>query len=199
MTDSPVHNIRDEAERSLLRRSAGGDGHAFGELVRRHQDAVFGLVQRMVRDEQLAEELAQDVFMKAYRGLAKFRGESGFGTWVYRIAVNHVRDHMGSRAARDRKRERSLNGEDLSAFEPVSKLPAPDEKVQESETTELFGRALDRLDHHLKEAFLLRHQEGKSYAEMAEILDVTEGNAKVRVHRGREKILAALRDAGYEV
>ncbi|NNC39450.1 MAG: sigma-70 family RNA polymerase sigma factor [Acidimicrobiia bacterium] len=199
MTDSPTHSSHAEGEDSLLRRSVAGDERAFSELVRRHQDPVFGLIHRMVREDELAEELAQDVFLKAFQGLDKFRSESSFGTWVYRIAVNHVRDYLGSRTARDRKREKSLDGEDLSAFEPISTLPRPDELLQESETAEFFARSLEALDHHLKVAFLLRHQEGRSYADMAEILGITEGNAKVRVHRGREKILLVLRDAGYGV
>lgn len=194
MTDSPNHEIQDAPEATLLRQSAAGDGRAFGELVRRHQDEVYGLVHRMVRDDGIAEELAQDVFLKAYRGLGRFRGESGFGTWLYRIAVNHVRDHVASRAVRDRKRETSLEGEELAAFEPVSHLPAPDDGIREEEAEALFARAVEALDLPLQEAFLLRHQEGRSYGEMAEILGITEGNAKVRVHRARERVLAAMRE-----
>ena len=164
-----------------------------------HQDEIFGLVSRMVRNREIAEELTQDIFMKAYRGLGKFQEKASFSTWIYRIAVNHVRDHVTSRGARDHSRESSLDSEELAAFEPVSALPGPEEHFGEAEAAGLFRRALESLEQHMKEAFLLRHQEGRNYDELAVILGITRSNAKVRVHRAREKILAALRAGGYEV
>lgn len=183
-------------ERELVRRSRGGDTEAFGRLVRVHQDAIYGLAVRMVRDPGLAEELTQDSFLKAYRGLDSFRGASRFSTWLYRIAVNACHDHRGSQAAQMRSRETNLEQPEL---DPVARGARPDEAVEFDEMAGHFEAGLAALETGHREAFLLRHQAGLEYEEIAEALGISPGNAKVRVHRAREAILATLRARGYEV
>jgi RNA polymerase sigma-70 factor (ECF subfamily) len=187
----------DEPRLILLARK--GNQWAIARLVARHQSAIFAYVKRMVHEEAVAEELTQDVFLKAIQGLESFRGASSFATWLYRIAVNHTRDYMVSRAARDRARETSLGSPKLSTFQPVSSQPAPDAVLAEEELAALFQCCLEALETSLREAFILRHQEGLSYDEISGILGISKANAKVRVHRARERILGELRARGYDI
>jgi RNA polymerase sigma-70 factor (ECF subfamily) len=188
-----------EREGDLIARSVQGDTRAYALLVRMHQDAVFGLVCRLVADPLVAEELTQDTFLKAFRNLPSFRGDARFFTWLYRIAVNVCHDHRSSQAARNRMRESSLDGPEIGTFDPVAPFARPDEMVEEGEVAEDFQSALDALEAPYREAFLLRHQEGLSYEELAEVMQISKSNAKVRVHRAREMILEALRALGHEI
>lgn len=187
-----------EEERRLLRRSRAGDTKAYGRLVLAHQDLIYGLVLRMVRDPSLAEEITQDAFVKAYRGLGFFREESRFSTWLYRIAVNLCHDQRQSQSARSRSRETHLEEPDLDKLDP-GKVTRPDQVVEAAEAAANFQAGIDALDAKYREAFLLRHQEGLSYGEIAEILQISESNAKVRVHRARETVIQVLRSRGFEV
>ena len=194
--DSP--GLTPEMEQEFLARAIGGDTSAFGQLVKAYQDLIYGLVFRMVRDPSLAEELTQDAFIKAFRSLNLFRGEAKFTTWLYRIAVNVCHDQRESLDARNRRKETSLGGPE---FETLSS-PAEDRPDQALEATEAVARfqvGLDALEEKYREAFLLRHQEGLGYEEIAEVLSISKSNAKVRVHRAREMILETLRSLGFDV
>jgi len=182
-----------------MRRARQGHTRAFAELVRRHQGRIFGLVMRIVGDAASAEELTQDTFVRAWKNLDRFRGEASVATWLYSIAVNLCRDYLGGRQARQRHREVALSEAD---FEPEAKLsgpPRPDQQFAEKGAAEALGRALEELDPDPRAAFLLRHQEGMSPAEIAQTLGISEMNAKVRVHRARRRVLATLRRLGHEV
>lgn len=186
-------------EGDLLARSVQGDTGAFGRLVLAHQDSVYGLVCRLVGDPLVAEELTQDTFLKAFRNLSSFRGDARFFTWLYRIAVNVCHDHRASQAAKNRLREASLDAPEIGSFDPVAPFARPDEVVEEGEVAEDFQSALNALEAPYREAFLLRHQEGLSYEELSEVMQISKSNAKVRVHRAREMILEALRALGHEI
>ena len=163
-----------------------------------YQDLIYGLVIRMVRDPSLAEELTQDAFVKAFRSLKTFRGEARFTTWLYRIAVNVCHDQRQSLGARNRSKETSLGGPEFETLDsPVR--DRPDQALEAAEAAARFQAGLDALDEKYREAFLLRHQEGLEYEEIAEVLGISKSNAKVRVHRAREMILGTLRSLGFEV
>jgi RNA polymerase sigma-70 factor (ECF subfamily) len=164
-----------------------------------HQDRIYGLVLRMVREASLAEELTQDTFIKAFRNLGSFRGEARLTTWLYRIAVKLCHDHRQSVAARVRRQETSLDATEGPAGEPPAPGGRPDEVLAEGEVARHFQAGLEALEPTLREAFLLRHQEGLAYEEIAAVLEITRSNAKVRVHRARERILETLRQWGHEV
>ena len=186
-------------ERRLLERARAGDTRAYGRLVRAHEGRVYGLIYRMVDDAALAEELAQDAFVKAYRGLGSFREDARFGTWIYRIATNLCRDHYDSRTARwDRKRT-SLEDLGPAGMDPPASGTRPDEDAERNEMARDFDEAVRALDGKYKEAFLLRHHEDLGYDEISRVLEISRSNAKVRVHRARELVLAALRERGYDV
>lgn len=189
---------RDEESR-LVDRARAGDTRAFARLVAAHQDRIHGLIARLVRDAGLAEELTQDTFIRAYRALDRFRGEARFGTWLYRIALNLCRDQRGSTAARLRARETSLDGPGFEGMDPPAVGTRPDQELEIGEVAAHFEAGLAALDGIHREAFLLRHQEGLNYDEIAESLGVSVSNAKVRVHRAREAILAELRRRGFDV
>jgi RNA polymerase sigma-70 factor (ECF subfamily) len=176
-----------------------GDTEAYGLLVRAHQDLIYALVYRSVRDGAVAEELTQDVFLKAFRSLEMFRGESKFTTWLYRIAVNLCHDQRESLSARNRSRETSLDDVGPVSAEPATPAGRPDQVLEANEMASTFQAGLDMLDPKYREAFLLRHGEDRSYEEIAEMLGLSVSNAKVRVHRAREMLLAALRSRGFEV
>jgi RNA polymerase sigma-70 factor, ECF subfamily len=188
-----------EEERVCLRRASEGDTRAYGRLVAGYQDRVYGLVFRALRNAAVAEEVTQDVFLKAYRSLASFRGDAKFSTWLYRIAVNACRDHHGSRAARKQSRETSLEGPDGEGASPPPAPGRPDLALEASEVETGFQAGLDSLDPRQREAFLLRHEEGMTYDEIAVVLGISIANAKVRVHRAREALLKTLRDRGFDV
>jgi RNA polymerase sigma-70 factor (ECF subfamily) len=191
-------DLQPEVERDLIERARQGDTQAYGRLVLAHQDRIFGLVLRMVRDPLLAEELTQDVFLKAFRGLSGFREAARFTTWLYRIAVNLCHDERQSLGARNRARETGLEG-DPPVLVDSSPGTRPDEAVEASEAAAHFQAGFEALEPKYREAFLLRHQEGLSYEEIASVLEISQSNAKVRVHRAREMILEVLRSRGFEV
>lgn len=190
---------RDAEESRLLESARGGDLRAFSRLVLRHQDAIYGLVVRLVGDADTAEELTQDVFLKAHRGLESFRGDARFSTWLYRIAVNLCHDHRASLAARKRKEETSLEDSEKIGVAIPDPSAGPDDVAAIAQMTRAFQDGLDALEDAYREAFLLRHQRDLAYDEIAEVLGISRSNAKVRVHRAREMILQALREKGHDV
>jgi len=196
---APSGSAESDRERELLARARDGDTRSYGDLVRSHQDRIYGLIFRLVRDPGLAEELTQDAFVRAFRNLGRFRGEARFATWVYRIAVNLCHDHRDSRAAQGKSRERSLDAPEWGGKELPGKVTRPDQAVEIVEVARDFRAGLEALEPKYREAFLLRHQEGLSYDEIAEVFEISKTNAKVRVHRAREMILESLRERGYSV
>ena len=186
-----------EVERDLVRRARGGDVAAFTELVMSRQDAVYGLLLRLVRNPTIAEDLAQDTFVKAYLGLDSFRGEAKFSTWLYRIAMNQFHDYGRGRTGRAHRVEQSLQHLADGGFDPPSSIPPPDHRHEEEEMSRLFNEGLSQLSEIYRVPFLLRHQENRSHEEIAEILSISVVNARVRIHRAQNAILAVLRERGY--
>ncbi len=192
-------NVASDPDVELLRQARSGADRAFEALVRKHQDAIYGLTVRMVGEAATAEELTQDTFLRAWRTLGGFREESRVSTWLYRIAVNLCLDHLGSRKARARRRETGLEEAADSAQSLALRQPGPDERMEELQAGAAFQEALDALDPDHRAAFLLRHQEGMAPADIATALGISPANAKVRVHRARRLILASLRRRGFVV
>ena len=188
-----------DPDSDLVRRMQSGDPRGLEALIRKYQDGIHALVLRMVDDAGAAEELAQDTFLRAWRNIDRFRGESRVSTWLYRIAVNLCRDHHGSRRVRDRLSETSLAESERTSRLPASPRPGPDARLEEQEVADHFRQALEGLEPAYREAFLLRHQQGLAPGEIAEALGISPGNAKVRVHRAREMILETLRRLGHDV
>jgi len=179
----------DEASPSdveLIDRARDGEVEAFGDLVQRHQDYVYNAVCHLLGGRQDADDIAQDVFVQAYRGLGGFRGQSRFTTWLYRIMLNTVRTHW--------RRQRSRKAYALSPPNPDDEAPhsdppaggdSPVEATMRGERVQAVQQAIAALDEDLREVVVLRDIRGLSYAELAETIGVPTGTVKSRLHRGR--------------
>lgn len=162
-----------------LRRCRQGEGRAFAEIVDRHKSGVFRLIYRWLGQKERAEELAQDVFLKAYRDLAQFKGEAKFSTWLYQIAINRCRDDWRSRK---RRPETALEPDLLSA--KSAPQASPEGLLIAAREAEVLRKVLQELPDIYREALLLRYFGDQSYEEMAEGSGEGISNMKMRVARG---------------
>ena len=180
-----------EEERELLPRAQKGDSAAFEEIVRAHEATVFHLALRQLGNREDAEDAAQEVFLKAYTGLASFRAESKLSVWLYRITSNVCTDFL-----RRRRETVSLSREDEDG-EPLE-LELPDERfdpealAERKDLREQVGKALQALPPDAREILLLRELGGQSYEEIAATLEIDLGTVKSRIFRARKKLCALL-------
>ncbi len=171
---------------SPVARVLAGDTDAYAVLVGRYQDTLYRYAVGMVHDGDTAADLVQETFVKAYTSLASCQDPARFGAWVYRILVNRCKDHL-----KQARRRPTAPLEDETAF--TSELDCPEAGGGRSELRRVMERALHTLPESQREAFLLKHLEGNSYEEMAEVLGSTVGSLKMRVMRARESLQRALR------
>ncbi len=179
--------IAEKSDLELLSRTAAGDQGAFSELVRRHQDRVFNLAYRYTRDRQDAEELAQEIFLKVWRHAGSFRGESAFGTWLYRLAVNACLNHRQSR--RSRPQPQTLTA-DLPA--PGAGGQSGDDMVADEREARL-RMAMGSLPARQRLALALASFEDKSYEDIAVAMDVSVPAVESLLFRARQNLAAILR------
>jgi RNA polymerase sigma-70 factor (ECF subfamily) len=178
----------------LVRRVQQGDRSAFDLLVRKYQYRVAALVRRYVRDEAEAEDVAQEAFVRAWRALPQFRGESQFYTWLYRIAVNTAKNHLaglGRRPAMEAIDDEA--GATLREAEALQDGASPEQEVLRGELEALVLAAFEALAPELREALSLREVEGLSYEAIAERMGCPIGTVRSRIFRARDAIDARLR------
>jgi RNA polymerase sigma-70 factor (ECF subfamily) len=198
------HEPRDEAGRpasgveqsdlELVRRVQKGERGAFDLLVLRYQHKVVKLVARLLRDPAEAEDVAQDAFVKAYRALGSFRGDSAFYTWLYRIAVNTARNTMASRQRRPLDYEADLSESEQSVVESRMRHgDTPEAVALTDEIHRTVNDAIGALPEDLRTAIVLREVEGLSYEEIAEAMDCPVGTVRSRIFRAREAIDRSLK------
>lgn len=183
-----------ESDEGLVELARNGDGEAFRRLVLRHQDRILGVTLRLLKNRDEALEAAQDVFVKAWRALARFEQRSKVSTWLHRIALNVCYDRLGRR-----KRAGEIPLDDLMdrGAEPIKDPGAgSDEAVMDGQAVREFEAVVAKLAEIYRVIFVLRQIEGRPYEEIAEVLGISVGNAKVRLHRAREMIVQALRERG---
>ena len=178
------------SEHELIQRSRAGDEDAFAELVMLHANRVHGALRRFGLDEDEADEVAQEVFVRAWRGLAKFEERAQFSTWLYRIAFNEAQRRRSRRAL-------PRAGLDPDAEDPIIAVPdspdlGPEAQALSREFEQIFERALGQLPADWRDAVVLRDIEGLSTEEAAEIVGVRQGAFKSRLHRGRMRLVALL-------
>jgi RNA polymerase sigma-70 factor (ECF subfamily) len=193
------HELRDGHERpasgieqsdlELVRRVQRGERGAFDLLVLRYQHRVVKLVARLLRDPAEAEDVAQEAFVKAYRAIGSFRGDSAFYTWLYRIAVNTARNTMASRQRRPLDYEADLSESEQSAVDSRMRHgDTPEAAVLSDEIHDTVNRAVEELPEDLRTAIILREIEGLSYEEIAAAMDCPVGTVRSRIFRAREAI-----------
>lgn len=173
----------------LVRRVQRGDQVAFDLLVQKYQHRLAHLVGRYIRDPEEIEDVVQEAFIKAYRGLASFRGESAFYTWLYRIAINTAKNHLVS--AGRRVPDQGVDASEAEQFDSGTLLQesdTPEHQVLTREIEAAVYEAIESLPQELKDAITLRELEGLSYEEIAEVMDCPIGTVRSRIFRARETI-----------
>ena len=179
----------DDADQQLVRRVQAGDKSAFNLLVLKYQHRVLKLVGRFVSDAAEAEDVAQEAFIKAYRALASFRGESAFYTWLYRIAINTAKNALVSN--RRRPVDFDLDLQDPEQYYRHARLKesdTPEGVLLTEEIRQVVEHAMEQLPEDLRTAIVLRELEGLSYEEIAEAMDCPVGTVRSRIFRAREAI-----------
>lgn len=186
----------EESDLSLVRRVQRGDKGAFDLLVLKYQHKVVKLVMRYVRSPAEAEDIAQEAFIKAYRAMPQFRGDSAFYTWLYRISINTAKNALASRERSPVTYDLDLQDGD-SSWEAQSRLRDPDTPeglVLTEEIRQTVNSAIDQLPEDLRTAIVLRELEGLSYEEIAVAMECPVGTVRSRIFRAREAIDRRLRE-----
>lgn len=184
----------DDTDRKLVEQVQRGDQAAFNVLVLKYQHKVLKLVNRYVRDEAEAEDIAQEAFIKAYRALPSFRGDSAFYTWLYRIAINTAKNSLVS--GRRRLVDYNLDMQDPDDYRGQALLKegdTPEAMLLTDEIRQTVQEAMEQLPDDLREAIMLRELEGLSYEEIAAAMDCPVGTVRSRIFRAREAIDKRLR------
>lgn len=176
-------------DKHLVERVKAGDKHAFDMLVRKYQNKVVKLVSRYVNDNSEAYDVAQEAFIKAYRAMPSFRGDSAFYTWLYRIAINTAKNYIVSRNRHPVSNESEIG--DGESFEVGARMPdhdSPEGLVLTEEIRLTVARAIEGLPPDLRTAIILRELEGLSYEQIAQSMDCPVGTVRSRLFRAREAI-----------
>jgi RNA polymerase sigma-70 factor, ECF subfamily len=181
-------------DRDLVQQCQNGVQSAFEELIRRHQQRVFGLVAGILRRPEDVEDVAQQVFLKAYLGIKRFDQRAAFSTWLYKIAVNECWDYLRKKKVRPLVYEANLSEEQVSRLDGIVSLgQAPANPDERAEAKELLDRMLATLSERDQQLLVLKEIEGFSVQELAEILKLNVNTVKVRLFRARGRILDAYR------
>lgn len=194
MSDKPANGNR-EIDAVLVTRAQSGDKHAFGMLVDKYHRKLGRLLSRMVRDQTEVEDVVQESFIKAYRALPNFRGDSAFYTWLYRIGINTAKNYLVSMGRRPQVIQ-DVEIEDAENFEDANELrtnETPESTLMTKEIAQTVNDTVASLPVELREAITLREIEGLSYEEIATIMACPIGTVRSRIFRARETIALKLR------
>jgi len=176
-------------DQALVARIQGGEKEAFDLLVRKYQHKVAKLVGRYVYDRAEVEDITQEVFIKAYRAIAGFRGDSAFYTWLYRISVNTAKNYLESQARRPPSTDIAMEAvEMLEGAENLHDAATPERSLLATEIADTVQRTISALPVDLRTAIMLRDIDGLSYDEIAQIMECPIGTVRSRIFRAREAI-----------
>lgn len=182
-----------DSDQQLVERVQRGDKRAFDLLVLKYQHKILAIISRFVRDNAEVHDVAQEAFIKAYRALANFRGESAFYTWLYRIAINTAKNHLVARGRRPPASDVDMaDAEYYDGGEALQDLETPEGSLFRDELQLTVDRAIKALPEDLRTAVTLREMEGLSYEEIADIMDCPVGTVRSRIFRAREAIEKAI-------
>jgi RNA polymerase sigma-70 factor (ECF subfamily) len=181
--------VTDVADDQLVARVKRGDKRAFDLLVLRYQQRLFALISRYVRDRDEIQDIAQEAFIRAYRALPEFRGESQFYTWLYRIAVNTAKNWLAARGRRPPNTD--IDIDETEAYDGSAVLQdhdSPEEHYFGRELQQVVAKAMRDLPDDLRQALMLREFDGLSYEEIAEVMNCPVGTVRSRIFRAREAV-----------
>ena len=187
MKETKKHKTNKEIDLALVRRAKKGDYRAFDLLVLKYQSRVISTVFKYVKEKHLAEDIAQEAFIKSYKSLDSFREESSFYTWVYRIAVNTAKNYIVSSKRREEIIMTDLS-EDNNYYPEKPDIDSPQDILNASELRDLIFATLSSLGEETRTALSLREFDGLSYEQIAEISNCPVGTVRSRIFRGREMI-----------
>ena len=184
-----------EIDQQLVERAQRGDKRAFELLVLKYQRKLGRLLSRFVRDSAEVEDVTQEAFIKAYRALPSFRGESAFYTWLYRIGINTAKNYLVA-LGRRAPTTTGFDNEEAEGFEDAEQLrdsSTPESELEGKEIAATVNRAMDALPADLRTAITLREIEGLTYEEIASVMNCPVGTVRSRIFRARDAIAAELR------
>ncbi len=184
-----------DVDAELVARVKAGDKKAFDLLVLKYQRKIMRLLSRMIRDQAEVEDVAQEAFIKAYRALPQFRGDSAFYTWLYRIAINTARNWLSSNSRRP-STPSSYENEDGETFDEMDNLTdntTPESELASRQIAQTVNKAIEDLPEDLRTAIVLREIEGMSYEDIAQSMNCPIGTVRSRIFRAREAIATKLR------
>ncbi|MBT8087187.1 MAG: RNA polymerase sigma factor RpoE [Gammaproteobacteria bacterium] len=177
------------SDKKLVKRVQKGDKGAFDLLVLKYQHKIVNLVMRYVRDPELAQDITQEAFIKAYRALPRFRGDSAFYTWMYRIAVNTAKNHLAAQRRRPMNVELDLQDpEQYDLHAKLKETDTPEGVTLSNELKKSVELAIAGLPEDLRTAIILRELEGMSYEEIAQTMECPVGTVRSRIFRARDAI-----------
>ncbi|MCB1724055.1 MAG: RNA polymerase sigma factor RpoE [Gammaproteobacteria bacterium] len=178
----------------LVERVQRGDKKAFDLLVLKYQHKVGNLIARYIRDPSEVFDVTQEAFIKAYRALPNFRGDSAFYTWLYRVAINTAKNYLATKARRPPGDDIEADtAEQMDLGAPLKEYATPENLALEREIAQTIQRALDELPDDLRTAITLRELDGLTYEEIAQAMDCPIGTVRSRIFRAREAIDAKLK------
>ena len=184
-----------DVDKDLVQKVQQGDKRAFDLLVIKYQRRIMRLLTRLISDPAEVEDVAQETFIKAYRALPPFRGDSNFYTWLYRIAINSARNWQAARGRRPLQAQEYENdeGETFSSLDTLTDINTPESMMVSRQVADTVNAAINQLAPELRTAIVLREIEGLSYEEIAETMDCPIGTVRSRIFRARESIAEQLR------
>ena len=184
-----------EIDQALVERAQGGEKQAFDQLVSKYQRKLGRLLSRFIRDPAEVEDVSQEAFIKAYRALPSFRGDSAFYTWLYRIGINTAKNYLVAQGRRA-PTSTEFDSEEAETFESADQLRdinTPESLLLSKQIGETVDSAMDALPEELRTAIVLREIEGLSYEEIAEMMNCPIGTVRSRIFRAREAVAVKLR------
>ena len=184
----------ESTDKELVKRVQKGDKGAFDLLVLKYEHKIVNLVMRYVRDPDTALDISQEAFIKAYKALGRFRGDSAFYTWIYRIAINTAKNHLVASGRRPPRAD--IDAQDAEQYDGAAGLKeyaTPERMLLRDEIKETIAGAIEDLPDDLRTAITLRELEGMSYEEIAQAMDCPIGTVRSRIFRARDAIDGKLR------
>lgn len=176
-------------DQQLVERVQQGDKRAFDLLVIKYQHKIFSIISRFIKDNAEVHDVAQEAFIKAYRAIGNFRGESAFYTWIYRIAINTAKNHLVSRGRRPPSTDVEVDeAEFYAGGDSLKDLATPENQLMRDQLEQVVFKAIEELPEDLRTAVTLRELEGLSYEEIAEVMACPVGTVRSRIFRARESI-----------